>query len=568
MGLAFCPLAQADQSVTLAWNPSPDTSVAGYVIHYGSDGTNYSEQVDAGTNTVWNVTGLQAGGTNYFVVSAYDVNHNESPLSNPVEYVVPEAAVTLTLSVAACPAEAGSVIGGGAFATGSSVTVTASANTGYTFANWTASGTVQSASPSYTFTLATDLNLAANFTANPTSQTTAPGITTLAASTVTPTSATLNATANPNGSATTVYFEYGPTTDYGNVGATNTLATDLGDAQAITQVISGLLPGTTLHFQAVAQNSLGTCFGGDSTFITPAAPPMLAAVPDQSVNVGSTLLVTNTVTEANVPPRGVTFSLGAGAPDGSALSPDGVFQWAPFREQGSTTNLITIWAVDDGTPALSNSVSFNVSVSACVQITIGSSVVQAGGAASVPVSLFSTVSLTNVSFSLATLAGSFTNWGAASGSAGMVTAAAQASDPSQPQFNFALQSGHLGITSLGTISVEALPAVASTFAPLTINGIAATMPGNTLVGPVSGQSGRLVLIAGQPLLEVSLTNGSNPILALYGNPGSNCIVMSATNLVAPITWTPFTNLTMTTAVQFINPGSVAGQMAFFRALQP
>jgi hypothetical protein len=87
------------------------------------------------------------------------------------------------------------------------------------------------------------------------------------------------------------------------------------------------------------------------------------------------------------------------------------------------------------------------------------------------------------------------------------------------------------------------------------------------VGPVFGESGRLALIAGQPLLEVSLTNGSNPILALYGIPGSNCTVMSATNLVAPITWTPLTNLTLTTAVQSINPGSVAGQMEFFHVLQ-
>ena len=565
MGLAFCPLTRADQSVTLAWNPSPDASVAGYMIEYGSDATNYNNEVDAGTNTVWSVTGLQAGGTNYFVVSAYDVNRNESPPSNPVEYIVPEA--TETLTVAANPASAGSVSGGGSFVTGSAVTVTASANSGYTFTNWTANGTVQSTSPTYTFTLAADLNLVANFTANSASQTTAPDVTTLAASAVTPTNATLNATADPNGSATDVYFEYGPTTAYGNVGATNTLASDLGNAHAVAQAITGLLPGTTLHFQAVAHNSLGTYFGGDLTLITPAAPPMLAAVPDQSVNVGSTLLVTNTVTEANVPPRQITFGLGEGAPAGCFLSPNGVFQWTPVREQGSTTNLITVWAVDDGTPALSNSVSFNVTVSACVVVTIGSNVVSVGQPTSVPVSLYTTVSLSNVSFSLATPAGSFTNWGAASGNAGMATVTTQASDPSQPQFNFAFQSGQLGASSLGTIYVEALPAATSAFVPLTITQIVATASGNTLVEPVFGQSGRMVLIASQPLLEATLTNCSNPVLTLYGNPGSNCTVMAATNLLPPITWTPLTNLTLITMVHFINPGPVAGEMEFFRVLQ-
>ena len=52
-------------------------------------------------------------------------------------------------------------------AASSSVLVAATANSGYTFTNWTANGTVQSTSPYYTFTLATNLNLLANFTVNP-----------------------------------------------------------------------------------------------------------------------------------------------------------------------------------------------------------------------------------------------------------------------------------------------------------------------------------------------------------------------------------------------------------------
>ena len=65
------------------------------------------------------------------------------------------------------PANAGSVTGGGSFVTGSSVTVTATANSGYTFTNWTANGIVQSSSPSYSFTLATNATLVANFLVNP-----------------------------------------------------------------------------------------------------------------------------------------------------------------------------------------------------------------------------------------------------------------------------------------------------------------------------------------------------------------------------------------------------------------
>jgi hypothetical protein len=165
LGLVVCPLTLAAQSVTLAWDPSPSPTVTGYMLYYSADGTNFDSQMDAGTNTTWTVTGLEPGSTNYFEVVAYDANNKESPPSNQIEYTVPNAAQTVT--VLANPATAGGVTGGGSFAAGSSVTVTATANDGYTFANWTENGTVQSTSPSYSFTLATNCNLIANFTADP-----------------------------------------------------------------------------------------------------------------------------------------------------------------------------------------------------------------------------------------------------------------------------------------------------------------------------------------------------------------------------------------------------------------
>ncbi len=165
LGLAFCPLALPAQNATLAWNPSPSANVAGYMLYHGSDGTNFDSQMDAGTNTTWTVTGLEPGSTNYFEVMAYDVNHYESPPSNPIEYTVPN--VTQTVTVLANPAIAGGVTGGGSFVAGSSVTVTATANSGYVFANWTENGAVQSTSPNYSFTLATNCDLVANFTATP-----------------------------------------------------------------------------------------------------------------------------------------------------------------------------------------------------------------------------------------------------------------------------------------------------------------------------------------------------------------------------------------------------------------
>ena len=572
LGLALCPLAQAVQSVTLAWNPSSGATIAGYLITYGSDGINFTNEVDAGNNTSWTVTGLQDGSTNYFEVMAYDTDHNESPPSSPVEYVAPGGAqlATQTVTVLANPASAGSVTGGGSFVTGSTVTVSATANSGYTFTSWTENGNVQSASPSYSFTLAGNCTLAANFATNSTLLAAAPAVTTQPATGVMAANATLNATVVPNLSATTVYFEYGLTTAYGYWSATNTLASSLADAQAVALPITGLPPGTTVHFQAVAQNALGAGFGGDSTFVTAAAGLIFDAVPDQFVNVGSPLLVTNTVAQVIGAAGGLTFSLGAGAPAGSAISPDGILQWTPLCEQGSTTNLITVWAVDNAAPSISNSVSFNVVVGACVQVTVGSSVALTGNNTSVPVTVYSTVSLTSLNFSLAAPAGRFTNWTAASANPDTVAAAAQASDPARPQFNFTVQSGQalLGASQLGTISVHVLPAGDSAFAPLLVNNISATELNNTPLPPGFGQPGRVVLVGAQPLLEVAATNNFNPVLTLYGNPGSNYVLLTADSMLAPAEWIPVTNLTMGGTVQVVNPGAFASKMGFFRAFQP
>ncbi len=157
----FCPLALLAQSVTLAWDPSTSSNVTGYLLCRGTDGVNFGTQLNVGTNTTATVTGLQPGSSNYFEAVAYDANNVQSQPSNPVEYTVPTT--TQTVTVAANPANAGTVTGGGSFAQGASVTVTATANSGYTFTNWTQNGTVQSSSANYSFTLATNRTLVANF---------------------------------------------------------------------------------------------------------------------------------------------------------------------------------------------------------------------------------------------------------------------------------------------------------------------------------------------------------------------------------------------------------------------
>ena len=68
-----------------------------------------------------------------------------------------------TVAVSANPTDGGNITGGGTYQAGQQCTITASANTGYTFVNWTKNGTQVSTNPTYTFTVTANANYVAHF---------------------------------------------------------------------------------------------------------------------------------------------------------------------------------------------------------------------------------------------------------------------------------------------------------------------------------------------------------------------------------------------------------------------
>ena len=94
-----------------------------------------------------------------------------------------------------------------------------------------------------------------------------PTATTLGASNITTSSVKIYGQINPNGSATTGYFELGTTTNYGN--STTLLNVGNGTSPATANAdFFGLFPGTLYHYRVVAMNASGTNFGQDATFTT------------------------------------------------------------------------------------------------------------------------------------------------------------------------------------------------------------------------------------------------------------------------------------------------------------
>ncbi len=67
---------------SLAWDPSPDPSVTGYVLYYGEASRSYAASVDVGSQTSYTVPNLLEGHNYYFAVAARNSTGTESALSN------------------------------------------------------------------------------------------------------------------------------------------------------------------------------------------------------------------------------------------------------------------------------------------------------------------------------------------------------------------------------------------------------------------------------------------------------------------------------------------------------
>src|SRR5204862_6469885 len=102
----------------------------------------------------------------------------------------------------------------------------------------------------------------------------APSVETSAATALSPTAATLNASVNPNGGAVSdCRFEYGTSVFYGASVPCAALPGSGSRAVAVAAAVEGLAPNTTYHFRIVASNAGGTSTGADQTLTTLPTPP-------------------------------------------------------------------------------------------------------------------------------------------------------------------------------------------------------------------------------------------------------------------------------------------------------
>jgi len=182
-----------------------------------------------------------------------------------------------------------------------------------------------------------------------------PTVVTNPATNITTTSAQLNGTVTANNVATTVTFEWGLNTSYGNVVPAVPITVNGITPTAVMANISGLVNNTTYHFRCVGVNAGGPAYGADQYFMA-GCPPVGPAGPisgPATVCAGVTGVVysiapiTNATSYTWTLPAGAVITAGAGTNSitvtiGTASGNVSVFGTGPCGNGTPSTLALTV----------------------------------------------------------------------------------------------------------------------------------------------------------------------------------------------------------------------------------
>ncbi len=85
-------------SATLQWAANSESDLAGYRVYQGKTAGVYGLSTDVGKVTTYTISNLQSGLTNYFAITAYDMNGNESLPSQEVSKNISDSSGTSLLT--------------------------------------------------------------------------------------------------------------------------------------------------------------------------------------------------------------------------------------------------------------------------------------------------------------------------------------------------------------------------------------------------------------------------------------------------------------------------------------
>lgn len=259
--------------------------------------------------------------------------------------------------------------------------------------------------------------------------------------------------------------------------------------------------------------------------------PTLEPIPDQIAYVLLSLILTNNATDPDLP---LTFTLAAGSPAGAFVDPtNGIFWWAPERDQARSTNVISIIVTDAGLPPASATNTFTVVVGDYVEIGFGRMAAGTAQTNSVAISFDTSASLTNLQVIFqapedVAIAVALSDWAPEVGAATLLHLGL---DTWQIEFTAGAGQVLAPTPELARLSFWGV-ANPSAFAPITFVSLTNRDTEGGTVWRTLGHDGLVAVVAVAPLMEALARTNELPNLVLYGNPGVGYEVQMTTVLPA------------------------------------
>ncbi len=352
--------------VALSWNAS--SGATSYNVKSSTTNGGPYVTIASPTTTGYTNTSLLNGTTYYYVVSAVG-SGSESTNSSQVS-------ATPVCTPPATPTAGNN----GPILAGATLNLTASTVSGATY-SWTGPNGFTSASQNPSIVNATtDATGTYSVTATVGGCTSSAGTTAVVVNLI-PTPTGLTATA----SNSLVTLSWNPST-----AATGyNLKRSLIDGGPYTLLSGGLTDtnysdsavtnGTTYYYVVSASNNVCESTNSSQVSAMPTnLPPVLAAIPNQSILAGQTLLVTNSASDPNTPPLPLAFSL-LNPPVGASIDTNsGLFTWRPAIAQSPSTPTVSVVVADNGAPPLTATQSFTITVNQPVVPTLSAAHISNG----------------------------------------------------------------------------------------------------------------------------------------------------------------------------------------------
>ncbi|HZT23514.1 MAG TPA: hypothetical protein VFB55_11470 [Verrucomicrobiae bacterium] len=230
------------------------------------------------------------------------------------------------------------------------------------------------------------------------------------------------------------------------------------------------------------------------------------------------------------------------------------------------------------TSTLTFSGDFSAAMSAVVivnteflTLSLGTTVLRAGQSGSVSISSSVNTNVAGIDATLQIPPGHLTNLVLQSLAPQLDPAATVLAqqDSSTWQLHLVTLSGQtiFGSNTLAALAFTAVSNQTSAFVPLRVTALSGTKPDATPMARTLAQSGRVVVIANQPLLEAGFASDGSRQLTLYGKAWTSYAIEYSTNLNNPAGWTPTRHFAQTNMVTSLVGLAPPVPNAFYRAVE-